>query len=448
MRVVDGLGFFPRGGSSHVARALATALPEDGWEVSLVSGSLPGGFGDAAAFYAGLDVHPVVFGQDAPMQGSYEDRPGAEDRCFARIGDDEYEEHVAAWSRALEEVDAAGADVLHLHHLTPLNEAAARVAPEVPVVAHLHGTELLMLERIAEGAPEGWEHAAAWAARMRAWARRCDRVLLLSPSQIDRAVDLLGIDPRACVVVPNGFEPATFRPAPVDRRAFWHEQLVEHPRGWAPGQDAGSVAYAAEDVAALDGAVVVLAVGRYTEVKRLPLLVRAFAAAQERTRRRAALVIVGGHPGEWEGEHPHDAVAASGARDVFLAGWHDHDALPAFLNAADLQVLASVREQFGLVLVEGMACGLPPIAVDAYGPAGIVEPGETGWLVPPDDLEALRDAIVQAVDDGEERARRGIAARRAARATWSWPALAHRVSAVLEEAAGVGEGARTRGTAG
>ena len=57
-----------------------------------------------------------------------------------------------AWARALERAGAADADVLHLHHLTPLNEAAARVAPDVPVVGHLHGTELLMLEAIAGGA--------------------------------------------------------------------------------------------------------------------------------------------------------------------------------------------------------------------------------------------------------------------------------------------------------
>ncbi len=42
--------------------------------------------------------------------------------------------------------------MLHLHHLTPLNEAAARVAPDVPVVGHLHGTELLMLEAIEQRA--------------------------------------------------------------------------------------------------------------------------------------------------------------------------------------------------------------------------------------------------------------------------------------------------------
>jgi glycosyltransferase involved in cell wall biosynthesis len=137
-------------------------------------------------------------------------------------------------------------------------------------------------------------------------------------------------------------------------------------------------------------------------------------------------------------------VVASGARDVFLAGWHDHAALPAFLNAADLTVLASVREQFGLVLVEGMACGRPAIAVDRFGPAEIVEPGRTGWLVGPDDEAALAAAMREAIDAPDEVARRGAEARRVALRRWSWPAIAERVGAVLAEVAATRMGAAPR----
>jgi glycosyltransferase involved in cell wall biosynthesis len=189
---------------------------------------------------------------------------------------------------------------------------------------------------------------------------------------------------------------------------------------------------------------VLLAVGRFTEVKRVGLLVRAFARAQREATARASLVLVGGHPGEWEGEHPCEAVEASGARNVFLAGWHDHAALPAFFGAADLTVLASVREQFGLVLVEGMACGLPAIAVDRFGPAEIVEPGRTGWLVGPDDEAALAAAMREAIDAPEEVARRGALAREDALARWSWPAIAERVGGVLAEVAATQIGASPR----
>jgi glycosyltransferase involved in cell wall biosynthesis len=434
--VLSALMFFPRGGSAHVARAMARELPAHGCDVTVVSGSLPG-LGDADHFYEGCDVHAVRFDRgDAPMHPSYEDRADAPDRVFAALDDDAYEAHVAAWSRALEEAQAPAADVLHLHHLTPIHEAAARVAPDVPVVGHLHGTELLMLERIAEGPPAGWEHAEAWTRRMRRWALGCERLLLLSHSQLERAERLLGIDPRRCVIAPNGFDPERFSPRTVDRAAFWRHALVDDPHGWRPGHDEGSVAYRPEEAAAVASGPVLLSVSRFTEVKRIGLLVRAFARTREALRdsgRSASLVLVGGYPGEWEGEHPYDAIRATGARDVYLAGWHEHDELPEYFAAADVVVLSSVREQFGSALVEGMACGLPAVAVDRFGPADIVRPGHTGWLVEPDDEAAMAGALAQAIDHPEERRRRGAAARRDVMLRFAWPALADRLCSLFAE---------------
>src|SRR3954464_11148344 len=203
--VLMGLLFFPRGGSSHVAHNLASALPAAGWTPSILSGSLriPGRPGDACAFAVGLDVRTVDFTPalaapdpllaDPPFHPSYEDRPGSPDPIMCSLDDTRYEHQVAAWARALAAAGAADADVLHLHHLTPLNEAAQRVAPGVPVVGHLHGTELLMLERIAVG-DHDWPHAEPWAERMRGWAGRCARIVLLSESQRERAHDMLGVE--------------------------------------------------------------------------------------------------------------------------------------------------------------------------------------------------------------------------------------------------------------
>jgi glycosyltransferase involved in cell wall biosynthesis len=443
-RALMGLQFFPRGGSAHVAANLARALPAAGWEVRVVSGSARG-HGDARRFYRGLDVVAVDMSAaldaedpmraDPPLHPSYEDRPGAPDRVFASLDDDEYAHQVAAWCRILREAQAERFDVLHLHHLTPLHAAAAEVAPDVPVVGHLHGTELLMLE---EG--DRWPHAAAWSERMRGWARRCERLIVLTETQVERAEGLLGIDPERCVVVPNGFDPEAFIPREVDHRSFWRRHLVEEPQGWAPGEEPGSVGYADADLDAFaDGNPVLLSVSRFTGVKRLPLLIEAHARARERFGRRAPLVILGGHPGEWEGEHPLETTARTGAQDVFLAGWHGHDELPSFFAASDVVVLASVREQFGQVLVEGMACGLPAIAVDAHGPARIVEDGRTGWLVPGDDRDALAAAMVAAVDDPAERRARARRARAVALERYGWPALAERVADVYAAAAAPGD---------
>jgi glycosyltransferase involved in cell wall biosynthesis len=419
-----GLMFFPRGGSAHVARNLATALPGAGWEAGILSGSLslPGRPGDARAFYRGLDLHTVDFTRaldaddpllaDPPFHPSFEDRPGAPDRVFASLGDDVAEHLTAAWATALEQAGAREADVLHLHHLTPLNEAAARVAPDVPVVGHLHGTELLMLEAIEQD-PGRWAHAAAWAERLRGWAARCERLLVLSSSQDARAERLLGVPPEQCVEVPNGFDPGRFEPCELDRGAHWARYVPA--------------------LAGYDGPVL-LYVGRFTAVKRVPLLIEAYGEAQERFAERAPLVLVGGFPDEFEGEHPDAAIARTDARDVHLAGWHEHDVLPSFICAADAIVLPSVAEQFGQVLVEGMACARPVIAVDSHGPAEIVDAGETGWLVGPDDREALGDALVEAVNRPAERRRRGLRAREVALERYAWPSLAERVAAVYQTA--------------
>ena len=95
-------------------------------------------------------------------------------------------------------------------------------------------------------------------------------------------------------------------------------------------------------------------------------------------------------------------------------------------------MLPSVREQFGQVLVEGMACGLPAIAVDAHGPAEIVDHGDTGWLVEPDDVDGARERAGRGRQPAGG-ARAGAARARAtvARERYAWPALAARVAAGL-----------------
>jgi glycosyltransferase involved in cell wall biosynthesis len=176
---------------------------------------------------------------------------------------------------------------------------------------------------------------------------------------------------------------------------------------------------------------VILYLGRFTAVKRVPLLIAAFQDAQASFTRPASLALVGGFPGEWEDEHPWETAQRLRARNVFLAGWHTHDELPDIFAASDIIVLPSVREQFGQSLVEGMACALPAIAVAAdHGPSEIVGDGSSGWLVPPDDEGALAAALVEAVNQTEERRRRGRIAAETVYARYAWPALGAKLTQV------------------
>ena len=444
--VVSALFFFPRGGSAQVARSLARALPTADWQMTLAAGSLgqSGEPTNAASFFAGIDVNPLDYSPalefanplaaPVPFPPSYEDRPGAPDRVFAAVDDGAYERLVAAWIDVLARAGAGAADVLHLHHLTPANEAAGRSFPSVPVLGQLHGTELAMLRRIEAGAPSGWRYAHDWGRRLRAWARQCALLVVPPGAEADAAL-LLGLERAKLRGLPSGVELERFSRRPLvgeERFAFWRRWLVEQPRGWDESGRPGSISYTDEELAPFRAGPVFIYMGRFTAVKRLPLLISAHARAVERLGKPAPLVLVGGHPGEWEGEHPLATARRIGNRQVFLAGWRPHDELPQALNAADTLVLPSVSEAFGLVLIEAMACGLPVIACRAHGPTAIVAEGRTGWLVWPDDEEALVDSLVTAASDPEERRKYGSRARAESR-RYAWPGVARRFVALYEE---------------
>ena len=94
--------------------------------------------------------------------------------------------------------------------------------------------------------------------------------------------------------------------------------------------------------------------------------------------------------------------------------------------------MTSEREQFGLALIEGMACGLPlrhALAGTGRDRRGLCK----GWLVDPDDEDALVVALTEVVEDAHERERRGGAARLAARERFTWSSAAAQLCAVLED---------------
>ena len=110
-------------------------------------------------------------------------------------------------------------------------------------------------------------------------------------------------------------------------------------------------------------------------------------------------------------------------------------------------MLPSVAEAFGLALIEAMACGLPVVACDAHGPAEIVRDGESGWLVPPDDEQALVAALSHAATDADERRRRGGQAATDARERYGWQAIAAQIAALYEQVVAEHTGERDMGIA-
>ncbi len=458
-----GLLFYPRGGSAQVVRYLAAALPPAGWDPTVYCGSLGpvGAESNAQTFFAGLDVHALDYGPaieafergsdpllaDPPLHPSYEDRADAPDPVLAAVDPRLLDRQVDAWTRLFESGGAGESALFHLHHLTPQHEAAQRRWPDTPVVGHLHGTELKMLDAVERGAP--WPHGEFWTETLRGWAAACRRLLVISPHDRDEAARLLRVEPERIEWIPNGVDTDRFdaRSLSTDERLqLLRGWLVDEPRGWDGSGEPGTIRYRAADVDAAfrapDGRArpVLLFVGRFLGFKRVPLLVRAYARARPRFADPAPLVIWGGSPGEWEGEHPLDVAREAGvAEHVFFVGWRGHDELPSGLACADVMVAPSVNEPFGQVFLEAMACGLPVVTTATGGPLSFVntEPGRpNGWLVPPDDEAALADALVEVVAGTDERRARGRNAYDQVRAHYSWRALAHRFADCYETVAG------------
>jgi glycosyltransferase involved in cell wall biosynthesis len=138
-----------------------------------------------------------------------------------------------------------------------------------------------------------------------------------------------------------------------------------------------------------------MSVGRLTEAKDYPTLIRAFARVREQIDAR--LLILG------EGDSRDEIktlIRDSGVGgDIGLLG-HVRNPLP-WMKAANVFVMTSKREGFGNVLVEAMAMGTPVVSTDCpHGPGEILENGKWGKLVPVGDDEALADAIVETLRSG------------------------------------------------
>lgn len=146
------------------------------------------------------------------------------------------------------------------------------------------------------------------------------------------------------------------------------------------------------------------------------------ALALLRSEGRALSVTLAGH-GPLR-ESLSQAVRDLGLTDaVHITGVMPHEQLLDAMDAADLVVVPSRFEGFGLTALEAIALGRPVIATTAGGLPEVIEHGVSGWLVPPQDPAALAQAIARLMDDAPLRQRLGDAGRERAQARFSLPVL-------------------------
>lgn len=175
---------------------------------------------------------------------------------------------------------------------------------------------------------------------------------------------------------------------------------------------------------------VVLYVGRFDPRKGIETLVRACSTLKERGCDNLKLVIVGGSIGDridgQERQRIAGIIKEVGLNEITqFTGQIGHDLLPLYYSGADVCVVPSHYEPFGLVAIEAMACGTPVIASNVGGLRFTVLPEETGLLVPPKDVNAFANAIERVLLDEvwAKKLRKQASANVNQRFTWNSAAI-------------------------
>ncbi|MEQ9480709.1 glycosyltransferase family 4 protein [Coleofasciculus sp. F4-SAH-05] len=178
---------------------------------------------------------------------------------------------------------------------------------------------------------------------------------------------------------------------------------------------------------------IIFYVGRFDPRKGIETLVRAVGCSQIRHDPQVKLIIGGGsRPGQSDGierERIEAIVDQLGMRDITtFTGRISDELLSVYYTAADVCVVPSHYEPFGLVAIEAMACSTPVIASDVGGLQFTVVPEETGLLASPKDEVAFAEAIDLILSHPDWRNQLGQRARRRVEEKFSWDGVAHQLS--------------------
>ncbi len=184
----------------------------------------------------------------------------------------------------------------------------------------------------------------------------------------------------------------------------------------------------------------ILYLGRLKRYKRIDLVLRAVSLLRDRGI-ACRLLVAGKGDGRPSLEVLRDEL---GLQDrVELLGWVSEARKVELLRRSWLHVLTSTREGWGISNLEAAACGTPTVASDVPGLRDSVRDGETGYLVPHENVDALAKRIHLLLDDGSLRETMGLAGRRFAE-RFSWDRSASRWESLLRSVAAAGSHAAGR----
>jgi len=286
----------------------------------------------------------------------------------------------------------AGAPILHMFHtLGEMKNRIARSAEEREGAYRIEGEKRVL--------------------------KRADRIIVATEAEKAQLQWLYKGDLRKMIVIPPGVDTSHFYPIEQDEA----RQYI----GVAPSQR------------------MVLFVGRIEPLKGVDTLIRAMACLEfQEAAHPVYLAIIGGEPDAGPDEMTAEMARLqklcddlSMGQTVIFLGKRAQDTLRYYYWAADVLVMPSFYESFGMVALEAMACGTPVIASQVGGLAFLVEDGKTGFHVPDGDPSILCDKLNILLGDHDLRRRMGAQAARHAQ-KYDWKRIAAQIRRVYEELVG------------
>jgi glycogen synthase len=374
------------GGLGRHVRKLAERLTAEGAEVHVLTragGQLP-----AVESRHGVHVHRVTqppFPRDVEkflrwVKGMNQD--------MARLG--------AELAQSLE------FDLVHSHDWL-VADAAARVArgAGLPWLVTVHATEYGRHQGWVKKHPQSKIHAAE-----RRMARGADHVITCSDYMAGHVAQVFGVAPARITAIPNGIDPGDLVAAPEAELAALRARFAK------PDER------------------LVLMVGRLVYEKGFHLALDALAPLVRRGE-RVRFVVAGS--GTAESELKAQARKLGLARHGSFLGWAGDDLLHSLYRVADLCIVPSIYEPFGLVALEAMASGCLCVVADTGGLRELVPAdGTAGLRFPCNDADALQQLLLRVLTDDETRAQL-VAEAREHVLQFDWTEVARRTLTIYDE---------------
>jgi D-inositol-3-phosphate glycosyltransferase len=302
-------------------------------------------------------------------------------------------------------------DLIHSHYwMSGLAAEMLSDAWNIPIV-HMFHTLGEMKNRIAQNDSEK-EGAYRLDGERRVLAR-ADKVIAATLAEKAQLQWLYKADTRKIAVIPPGVDTCHFYPIPSDEA----KEFIGIPK---------------DDR-------LILFVGRIEPLKGVDTLIRAVSCLRvQEMEKPAYLAIIGGDPDASPEEMSAEMTRLQQLcqdlcmeRMVIFLGKRGQDTLPYYYSAAEVLVMPSHYESFGMVALEAMACGTPVIASQVGGLAFLVQDGVTGFHVPDGDDEALCEKLTRLNTDHDLRRQMGENASNYA-CEYAWETIARHIITVYQ----------------